>query len=348
MATDPTAAYRRQQGLAPITQSYDPVVVEWTRRAAAETGADPVALLATAIQESGARRYPQPGDGGTSFGPFQFHRGGALGSHPKEWASTYAAALNRAKEFARLKVHGGVGAAAVQRPADRSLYAQGVQTHLEQARAILARSGPIPAAAAPAKVKQVTAGPAPTDAPSAAARAALLQGLLADSPVEDLLGLMQQAQGQGAPASAAPLAVSPPGSGAPKPTPLKSKPITPATPNVAPSASDKRVANFEGTPVQAWMLPALAYARQHGWKGRLTSGVRTTELQKTLYARYQAGGNIAAKPGQSNHEIQNGGAFDATDPQQLWDVLQGFKGRRPIWAPTVGLRDSVHFSATGR
>lgn len=137
MAADPTAAYRRQQGMAPVTHSYDPKVVGWIVQAAQQTGADPAALLATSLQESGARRGAV-GDNGTSFGPFQFHIGGALGNHTPAWANTYAPVLNRAQEFARLQVHGGVGAAAVQRPQDRALYAQGVNKYLAPAKAILA------------------------------------------------------------------------------------------------------------------------------------------------------------------------------------------------------------------
>jgi hypothetical protein len=124
---------------------------------------------------------------------------------------------------------------------------------------------------------------------------------------------------------------------------------TPAPTLAAPTRTGKgyTVGNFEGTKVAAWMVPALKYARAHGWAGKLTSGLRSTALQAQLYARYKAGGNIAAPPGKSNHEIQNGGAFDATDAQQLNHILQSFPGKRPIYAPTVGLNDSVHFSLNG-
>lgn len=219
---DPTSAYRAQQGLSGLG-SVDPIVLDWTRRASAATGADAVALLATALQESGAQRG-RVGDANTSYGPWQFHRGGALGSHNEAWANSYPAALNRAKEFARLKVHGGVGAAAVQRPASPGLYAQGVDSLLSRARELLGRSAPVPAAAAPARVKAAAAQPI-TDAPSAAGRMALLQGLLADAPANDLISLVQQAGGQGAPAPASPVVVSTPGPGAPKANPITGKPM---------------------------------------------------------------------------------------------------------------------------
>lgn len=229
MASDPTAAYRKQQGLAPITQSYDPIVVKWTQQAAAATGADPVVLLATAIQESGARRGAV-GDNGSSFGPWQMHRGGALGSHSPAWANSYATALNRAKEFARLKVHGGVGAAAVQRPADRALYARGVESHLEQARAILGRQPALKATpATPGAAPQTKAAPAPAlegaAGLDAAGKQAFIQALYSDAPASDLASLVQQASETGArPAGGSRAVVSPAKAGA---QPLKPATLTP-------------------------------------------------------------------------------------------------------------------------
>lgn len=133
--SSPTTAYRAQNGIAE-TGSYDPQVVDWIKQAAAATGADPAALLATSLQEAGAQRG-RVGDQGTSYGPFQFHEGGALGSHNAAWANSYPAVLNRAQEFSRLKVRGGTGAAAVQRPRDPALYARGVDALLARANAIL-------------------------------------------------------------------------------------------------------------------------------------------------------------------------------------------------------------------
>jgi hypothetical protein len=362
MAADPTAAYRKQQHMAPVTHSYDPKVVAWTVQAAKATGADPAALLATALQESGARTGAV-GDQGTSFGPWQMHRGGALANHNPAWANSYAAALNRAQEFARLQVHGGVGAAAVQRPADRSLYAQGVDKYLAQAKAILAhyQGGTVPAAPNPAAPKPTS--PAAPVAPLIPAPAAPLitayrtndSANIGDSLLQSLIDANAQNAGiqsiqlpvmPTAPTLPAPAINTNPR--APKTPRTPASPTTPTTPATAPSPTSHKAAKFEGTTVAAWMVPALVYARQHGWKGQLTSGVRSTALQAQLYARYKAGGNIAAKPGQSNHELQNGGAFDATDSAQLNAILKGFNGRRPIWAMTVGLNDTPHFSLTGR
>lgn len=134
-ASSPTAAYNAQNGVV-AKGSYDPQVVDWVRQAAAATGADPVALLATSLQESGAQRG-RIGDKGTSFGPFQHHIHGALGNHPPAWANTYPAVLERAQQFARYKVQHGKGAAAVQKPLDQVLYARGVDGLMARAAAIL-------------------------------------------------------------------------------------------------------------------------------------------------------------------------------------------------------------------
>jgi cell wall-associated NlpC family hydrolase len=119
----------------------DPGVIQNIRKAARATGADPAALLATSLVETGARPGIV-GDQGTSFGPFQFHQGGALGTHNRQWADSYAAYLNRAQEFKRLGVHGGAGAAAVQRPADPTGYASKVQADLGEARRLLGSTAP--------------------------------------------------------------------------------------------------------------------------------------------------------------------------------------------------------------
>lgn len=58
----------------------DATLIAAIRKAASQTGANPVLLVATSLVESGATWYPTPGDNDTSFGPFQFHIGGALGS----------------------------------------------------------------------------------------------------------------------------------------------------------------------------------------------------------------------------------------------------------------------------
>lgn len=120
-----------------VSSVADIKVIDMIRRAAKKTGADPVALLATALTENGARYGLTPGDHGTSYSAFQWHKGGALGNHPKEWTLTQDAFDERAGQFAKYGVHHGKGAAAVQRPADRAGYEQKVNSHEQEARQLL-------------------------------------------------------------------------------------------------------------------------------------------------------------------------------------------------------------------
>jgi hypothetical protein len=117
--------------------------------------------------------------------------------------------------------------------------------------------------------------------------------------------------------------------------------------HVGPTASASRagstrrtgVANFEGTPVAAWIKPELQYARAHGWKGTVNSGVRSFAEQTAIY---NSGRRPAAKPGTSNHEGTQfpRGAVDVTDAQTLARILRR-KGSPLVWA---GGKDPVHFS----
>ena len=65
----------------------DPIAV--IANNARKFGLDPAAVLAYALEESGAR-YGAVGDQGTSFGPFQAHIGGAAGSRSPQAASAWA------------------------------------------------------------------------------------------------------------------------------------------------------------------------------------------------------------------------------------------------------------------
>lgn len=90
----------------------------------------------------------------------------------------------------------------------------------------------------------------------------------------------------------------------------------------------------------------------HGASGVVTSGLRTYAEQKRLYEIYQHGGNIAARPGQSNHEgydyTQRKGAVDWSNPTSLNRALHAKGSHKLLWAEEHGLADTVHFSATGR
>ena len=97
--------------------------------------------------------------------------------------------------------------------------------------------------------------------------------------------------------------------------------------------------------VPAWIVPQLLYAKSKGWDGRLTSGWRGIAEQTSLYKNYQAGGMLAAPPGQSHHAGTtpgSGGAIDVADPQGLVNGLKGWKkGPTLVYA---GKKDNVHFS----
>lgn len=121
----------------------------------------------------------------------------------------------------------------------------------------------------------------------------------------------------------------------------KHYPGTPATSPGSSSPSAQGVAKFDGKPVAGWIAPILQYARQHGWKGSVTSGYRSYADQQRIY---NSGVRPAAKPGTSNHEMTAfpGGAVDVTDPQTLARIL----ARSPFAGKLVyaGSKDPVHFS----
>jgi hypothetical protein len=103
----------------------------------------------------------------------------------------------------------------------------------------------------------------------------------------------------------------------------------------------KGVVKFEGTPVAAWIAPALEYARSQGWKGSVNSGFRSFADQTRIW---NSGVRPAAKPGTSNHEGSDfpRGAVDVSDAAQLSAILRKSKYRNLlVWA---GAKDPVHFS----
>jgi hypothetical protein len=105
---------------------------------------------------------------------------------------------------------------------------------------------------------------------------------------------------------------------------------------------------YEGVRIASWIVPILKYAREKGWNGTINSGFRTREKQQELYDAYINGtGNIAAKPGTSNHEGAKfpRGAVDVEDHAKLNSILQNSKYKDKLkW---FGSGDEVHFSHTG-
>jgi hypothetical protein len=98
-------------------------------------------------------------------------------------------------------------------------------------------------------------------------------------------------------------------------------------------------------PIAAWIVPVLAWAYEHGWRGTVTSGYRTLYEQ----AQLNAAGAFSAPAGYSNHETTGypGGAVDVTSPGQLITVLRGYASPRRLIGGVLGPVDPEHFSATG-
>lgn len=145
-------------------------IVNTIARVAAAKGVDPVLAVATALHESSLN--PQAvGDQGTSFGLYQLHRGGELGSLLPQQAynpaTNAAVALGTLAQYARGGWYASPGAlaAAAQRPANPAAYAQAVDALLPQARALLAGvaapGGPPTANAGPAVTRQGQREPHP-------------------------------------------------------------------------------------------------------------------------------------------------------------------------------------------
>lgn len=65
----------------------NPTPIQVIRAYAPRFGLDPAAVLAYALTQGGTS-WGAVGDNGSSFGPFQAHRGGALGSHDEAWANS--------------------------------------------------------------------------------------------------------------------------------------------------------------------------------------------------------------------------------------------------------------------
>ena len=108
-----------------------------------------------------------------------------------------------------------------------------------------------------------------------------------------------------------------------------------------PAGAAGTVVDPSGKLVAGWIEPILAWARQHGWSGSVTSGYRSYAQQAAIY---NSGVRPAAVPGTSNHEgtVYPRGAVDVSDASQLSAVLS----RSPyastlVWA---GSKDPVHFS----
>jgi hypothetical protein len=139
-------------------------------------------------------------------------------------------------------------------------------------------------------------------------------------------------QGMGPQGSTNPNLPTVPGGGAPARASAKG----------APKA--KGIVTIDGKPVLDSFADPIAYARAHGWKGTVQSGVRTKAEQMTAARHFGLQHYGPAGPLGSNHVEGHSGAIDVTDPDGFERALRGYKGRKPF----RGMKDDpVHFSWTG-
>lgn len=109
-------------------------IISIITQVANQHGLPPAIALAAAQLESGFNPYAV-GDNGSSFGIFQLHRGGELGSHSSDWAYNPTNNANTAISVMASVYHShpnwtpGQIAAAAQRPADAAGYAAKVNSY---------------------------------------------------------------------------------------------------------------------------------------------------------------------------------------------------------------------------
>jgi hypothetical protein len=110
------------------------------------------------------------------------------------------------------------------------------------------------------------------------------------------------------------------------------------------SGGSHKIVRVDGKPVLGWLAQAVAYARANGWRGTVTSGVRTPSEQIGAASRFGLQHYGPAGPLGSNHVTGHDGAIDVTDPSGFERALRGYRGKKPIRR----MRDDpVHFSASG-
>lgn len=159
---------------------------------ARKTGADPYTLLATAMVESGLNPNAV-GDGGSSYGLFQMHVGGAGGSShdsARRYLDPSVAVENRARAFRGGS--GGAFAASVQRPADQAGYARKVDAVIAQLKA-----GKMPKGSNVQLNAPVVSGGSTGGSTGSSSKAAALSFVFGDDPI---FALAAQSAGSAAPA----------------------------------------------------------------------------------------------------------------------------------------------------
>jgi len=291
----------------------DPITV--IRQYAPKLGLDPAAVVAYALTQGGTS-WGAVGDHGTSFGPFQLHKGGALGSHSAQWANSPQGLRAAMGMMARAGAAGqrGPGAAAfIVGPA----FGRGANPPRDEAaaRAAYARAaalvgkptapGPAPAfsrgnGAAPQVPGTAPSPILPPAIPDVGDVGAQLQEMFASpghsiaAPVTGFDRLQGLADAARAAAAAQRATIT-----APR-TPGIAKPLP-----VAPKGG-KGMVFQPGTAKPGQVVPGLTkLARTFGLT--VTSGYRTVARQRELYAHRTRPGSVAA-PGKSLHN--SGHAID--------------------------------------
>lgn len=118
-----------------------------------------------------------------------------------------------------------------------------------------------------------------------------------------------------------------------------------AVANVSPKSID-------GHLVAGWIGAIVLWARDNGWTGSVTSGIRSDQEQAQacihVCGNPQGCPNRCAAPGTSNHKgiVFPLGAVDVTNPSQFAQVLSRYPGGAPL-KNALPDTDPVHFSRTG-
>lgn len=112
--------------------------------------------------------------------------------------------------------------------------------------------------------------------------------------------------------------------------------------------SGKGTVVIDGKPVTAALAKVVRLARQNGWKGTVSSGIRT-KSEQMVAARHYGLGHYPNGPLASNHVEGHAGALDINDPDGFEAALKraksrGYKGRLPFRGMP---EDPVHFSWNG-
>lgn len=110
------------------------------------------------------------------------------------------------------------------------------------------------------------------------------------------------------------------------------------------------VGHFDGRPVANWLIPYLTWAREHGWRGTLTSGWRdpvySEHLCYVMCGAPSCSGKCAGRSSNHSGSSKPRGAIDVSDYYTFGNLM-----RRCPYAPRIfnalGARDPVHFSASG-